>query len=661
MNPEQIANALGGARRDGKGFVAHCPCHEDSHPSLALQLGDDGRLLWHCRAGCSQDEICDALRARGLLNGYARDPKPRCTVPRAPSPYSRPAVASPPAPDGIPSMRDARLGAPSDSWCYRDADDRPLFWVARYGTPTGKEIRPWTWADSRWQQRAYSAPRPLYGLDRLARMADAPVLVCEGEKCADAAHVVLGADTVCMSWSGGAAAVSKTDWTPLQGRRVLVWPDRDPPGRKAAGEIRRLLPQAELLDVPGDDGYDVADLLEAAGDEAVRRFVADCPRMPAAIAQAAPAAPDWTQDVPSPEGTMDAPRGESKRLGPKYSIVLARDFLVREDLAYFIKGIWQQDTFGVTWGPSGGGKSYVTADMVLHVVSGREWCGRRVRRAGVVYLGAEGARSMERRFIAMCDHAGLNRSGLPLAILSGALHMLKDIDGAVVAIADAAQQLRKQFEVSDVLLIIDTLARSAPGMDENGPEDMGAYVGAVDRIRLDLGMAVVVVHHAGKDIARGARGHGALKAAADCELMIADHQVSVEKLRDGATGAAIRFTLHPVELGLDQDGDPITACWVEYADEANARRGKPVRISPTTQIGCDALREAVRDHGERLPATSSLPEGRTACTVEQWRAKFYARTADREAESRKKAFQRAKDDLMARKIIGAWETRVWIW
>lgn len=368
--------------------------------------------------------------------------------------------------------------------------------------------------------------------------------------------------------------------------------------------------------------------------------------------------PAYLDEVP-PTGSAESP----KRAGLKYSITIARDFRVREDLAYFIKGIWDRDTFGVTWGPSGGGKSFVTADMALHVVSGRTWCGRRVRRGGVVYLGAEGPHSMERRFIAMASKAELDLSDLPLAILSGALHMLRDPDGTIAAVADAAQQLRALYGVEDVLLIVDTMARSAPGMDENGPEDMGAYVGACDRVRIELGIAVVVVHHAGKDLNRGARGHGALKAAADCELLIADHQISIEKLRDGATGSAIPFTLHPVELARDLDGDPVTTCWIDYGEEADARRAKSWsgRIAPTTQIAFEALREAVREHGGRLPATSTLPEGKPACNVEQWRQRFYSRIADRDSAAQRKAFQRAKDDLVAKKIIGTWETWVWIW
>jgi len=273
MHPEHIADALGGSKRDGAGWVALCPCHDDRKPSLALHIGDDGRLLWHCRAGCTQDDVRHALTDRGLLNGHARDAMPR----RASRP---PAATSAPIPETEPDMRDDRMGDPVDSWCYRDAEGRPLYYVARYETPDGKSIRPWTWDGRQWVQRAYPPPRPLYGLDRLARMPGAPVLIVEGEKCAEAAHVALGETWVCATWAGGAGAVEKSDWSPLRARRVLIWPDRDDPGRRAAEAVRRILPDAELLDA-GDagDGWDCADLLDSDGADAVRRFVAERPRV----------------------------------------------------------------------------------------------------------------------------------------------------------------------------------------------------------------------------------------------------------------------------------------------------------------------------------------------------------------------------------------------
>jgi putative DNA primase/helicase len=64
MTAEEIASALGG-RRNGKGWKLHCPAHEDEHPSLDLEEKGDS-MLFFCRAGCTQNAVISALRARGL-------------------------------------------------------------------------------------------------------------------------------------------------------------------------------------------------------------------------------------------------------------------------------------------------------------------------------------------------------------------------------------------------------------------------------------------------------------------------------------------------------------------------------------------------------------------------------------------------------------------
>jgi hypothetical protein len=71
-------------------------------------------------------------------------------------------------------------------------------------------------------------------------MPEAPVLLVEGEKTADAAHVYFP-DHAVLTWSGGANAVAKADLSPLHGRNVIIWPDNDEPGFKAALDLSRLL------------------------------------------------------------------------------------------------------------------------------------------------------------------------------------------------------------------------------------------------------------------------------------------------------------------------------------------------------------------------------------------------------------------------------------
>jgi hypothetical protein len=162
----------------------------------------------------------------------------------------------------MPNLVHGRYGAPSASWRYLSAEGQLLGVVARYDPPgERKQVIPYTWslADG-WKSAGFSAPRPLYGLDRLAARHNDPVLLVEGEKCADAAASVLKGFVV-VTWSGGTKAAHLADWRPLIGRRITAWPDNDDTGREAMTTIAGILNQPVRMVNPADqpDGWDVAD------------------------------------------------------------------------------------------------------------------------------------------------------------------------------------------------------------------------------------------------------------------------------------------------------------------------------------------------------------------------------------------------------------------
>jgi hypothetical protein len=153
-----------------------------------------------------------------------------------------------PVPSDAPPVPDAHpeLGKPSCRWPYRDAAGRLLFEVWRFD-PVGKRkiFLPLSlWRDPsgemRWHSKAVPAPRPLYGLDRLAANPGAPVVICEGEKSADEAARVFP-KSVCMTSSGGCKAEAKANFEPLAGRRVLIWPDADEAGATYAASVAGIL------------------------------------------------------------------------------------------------------------------------------------------------------------------------------------------------------------------------------------------------------------------------------------------------------------------------------------------------------------------------------------------------------------------------------------
>ena len=141
-------------------------------------------------------------------------------------------------------------------WRYSDT-----FLVCRF---PAKKIRPLWWSGSRWEWKAPPAPRPLLNLSRI-RSDPGTVLIVEGEKAADAA-AKLYLKAVVTTWPSGCKAIDKADWSPLKGRRVILWPDADQVGQQAMDRLAQLLlrlpvDRVQMVTPPADvpEGWDLAD------------------------------------------------------------------------------------------------------------------------------------------------------------------------------------------------------------------------------------------------------------------------------------------------------------------------------------------------------------------------------------------------------------------
>lgn len=184
----------------------------------------------------------------------------------------RAVVAPIPADAPAAPAKHPKLGKPSQTWAYRDAGRGTLGFICRFDGKAGKEFRPLVlWRDKEgaleWRWQAWSDPRPLYGLDRLAAQPAALVLCCEGEKAADAAEL-LAPGYVAVTSPNGAKSAGKADWRPLRGRHVIIWPDHDEAGAQYAETVARACVAAGAASVaiisPPTDmaaGWDAADAL----------------------------------------------------------------------------------------------------------------------------------------------------------------------------------------------------------------------------------------------------------------------------------------------------------------------------------------------------------------------------------------------------------------
>lgn len=170
------------------------------------------------------------------------------------------------------------LGPATAKWDYFDANGHLLAVVYRYDPPGGKkEFRPW---DAKRRKMAPPDPRPLYNQPGMVNAGR--VILVEGEKCAQA--LIAAGVTATTAMHGANAPVDKTDWSPLMGKAVLIWPDRDKPGWEYAMAAAHAALAAgaltcDVLMPPDDkaDGWDAADAL-AEGFE-VEAFINSGPRM----------------------------------------------------------------------------------------------------------------------------------------------------------------------------------------------------------------------------------------------------------------------------------------------------------------------------------------------------------------------------------------------
>lgn len=185
-------------------------------------------------------------------------------------------------------------------YVYRDQEGRLLGYVIRLEFDhdqkgRAKETLPLTycrnqWGKTHWRWKGFEEPRPLYGLDKLKE--NRPVLIVEGEKTADATQALFPEYTV-LTWSGGTGSMMKSDWTPLTGRDVTLWPDHEKTGIQAVQEIAAILKTQDskasvsLIDIPASfpPKWDLADPLpEAYTLEQIKSLMAEAsPWVPSVV------------------------------------------------------------------------------------------------------------------------------------------------------------------------------------------------------------------------------------------------------------------------------------------------------------------------------------------------------------------------------------------
>ena len=585
MDAKLIAAALGRSRPAANGeWLASCPVVDhgqgngDRNPSLSV-TDADGKLLLKCHGGCSQHDVWAAVRDLGLLPQLSEWVEPLVIRPingHHPAPVPRPPVQFPPAP------RQVHM---TGEWQYVDEHGSVLFVKQRFKTSDtkGKTYKLLRVMPDNTRQASMQGARVIpYRLSDVleAKLQSKPVFLCEGEKAADALASIGVFTSTSHTGAGSWPAANSTWFTDLN---IVLVPDNDQPGYRYASLVASaLLPIAKsvrLLALPVGHTEDAFEWVMAGGDKA--QLMTLCKGLQPVLDA------ESIVYLPPPALEDSDPESDEFTLEPALELVPAEskiriepwDTIQDEPVEWLIQDVLPRKGFSALFGPPGSFKSFVALDIAHSIATGTPWMGKEVSTPGaVLYICGEGHGGVGAR-IRACRLHHRTEPGAKVYVIRHQLNLRsskEDIQQLHLAISNLVQREEIRFE----LVQVDTLARAFGGGNENDSSDMGAFIASLSKIQRLLDCALQIVHHVGKDITKGLRGHSSLLGALDTELelqrldaALQDNQyagsgnITITKQKDGSDGAKYGFRMVKVNLDNGRLGfDNTQSLAVEAAD-----------------------------------------------------------------------------------------------
>lgn len=305
-------------------------------------------------------------------------------------------------------------------------------------------------------------------------------------------------------------------------------------------------------------------------------------------------------------------------------------------LSWLVKGLIPANSIGSLYGGPASFKSFILLDGALHVAHDMRWLGLRTRQGGVVYVAAEGGTGLLARIDAWHQKHNRDARTAPFRACITPLTLDKAVD--LKRLVDAVDaQLDALGSVA--MVVLDTMSQTMSG-DENEARDTAAYLRAIGgAIRARYGCAVVVVHHTGKDVSRGPRGSSAIRGNLDFLLEVDRPEgqmvaaMTVRKQKDGRDGECYPFAMDRVELGTDEDGDPITSLVAAHHDAVAAVLATAAERNTKYEAWLLEIVGSGKLYGDS-------------------RDQFYEKCGNASADTKKKAFARAiKSLLESRQLV----------
>ena len=680
MQAEQIAKQLGNARRANGQWVASCPVpghgkgNGDKNPSLSISINDDGKPLFHCHGGCSQEEVFNTIKDMQLLPELEERPDPLANI------------------KPLPQVQF------DHEWEYQDENKTTVFVKQRLRIgESGKTYRLYKVdADGRRHTTLGDARIVPYNLPELldAKSAGRIIYLVEGEKAADALATLKVTATTAHT---GAGSWPEAITEYFAGANVVILPDNDLPGwRYAQKAVDAILPIAKNVKVVdlglqghGDDAYefiheqaktreDLIELVKAthkltSTDVTIpERLVAL--KLDAPIDATPPQQPAQPEDIAkefAPDPAADKPTKEAKPI--KTVNIESWDDIQDEPVEWLIHGVLPVKAFAALYGPPGSFKSFIALDMAEAIATGRPWMGNPIERQGaVLYLCGEGFGGFGAR-IKACQIHHKTPKGAPIYVIRHQLNLrssAEDFNALMIAIVALVEKTGMEFQ----LMAVDTLARAFGGGNENDSDAMGSFITTMGKIQEFLNCALMVLHHSGKDLAKGLRGHSSLLGAVDTQLEILRFEeqqkgvISLTKQKDGQDGVRYGFEMVEIEISGSSLGfDPVVSLAVQASDEAANQASKKSKNNAgkgrNQSIEMESLRSVVKQKGIQKIIEGKL---RTAVNLADWRSEFRSKkgVTDDSTTLEKKAFDkawsRAQERLQDAGEVGIRDKLAWL-
>lgn len=362
---------------------------------------------------------------------------------------------------------------------------------------------------------------------------------------------------------------------------------------------------------PGSHGVaDISGLLASDGGEG-----AEEEKMPS---EGCAVSPEHTERVKQRVHELKARAISGDEVAPQ----LDRDYLIKDWL--------DRAALAMLYGPSNSGKTFVALNLANHIAKSLEWNGHKVQGGPVIYVATEGGTALQNRLVALPGGPSPDLFLIPETINLFA----SELDA--LAVIELAEQLSDDGQPV-ALIVIDTMFLAMAGGDENSNVDMGIVIDRAKMIRKETGATVLLVHHTGKDIDKGARGHSSTDGALDsqfvCEQKDGTRSIRTKKQRDLEGGKTLPFQLESYVLGIDSDGDEKTTCYAKFLEPVEATGARKVKgknqvkvlglleefLSETVELHCadpafeaHVKRDAFMEHAAPQMGKSTAKQGKRA-------------------------------------------------